>query len=348
MPFRNDMRCVRHFCGRIVFIFSFAAVGCGRVDFAASSAPDKGHLFVAGMERSGISPAFLDSAPWESIEPLLAFASEQPGRLDLLYEAAARCTGSPALYLAGLIALGRGEPTTALNFFSRIPATEVPSQFLYAPYRLQRTLHPATGNPFRERMLSAAGNRDVAPLIQARVYALEGRFPESLESYLQTNPESWTVFDVDTLSMLRLHAGLARDVEASVRAALNARSVPPQLALLLEERFEAAPSANGDMIQRIAAAMQANPRLRELAEEGAVRHLEDQKRFLEGRYGELLDRHRGDDPQQVADQSTILLLLSAARLGDRSEFGRWANEIRRRVPDPGVEIWLTTLQRDIP
>jgi hypothetical protein len=104
---------------------AFGLAGCGKSD-APSGTYDKGRAYVANLTDDALHADVLEDAPWESVEPLLAFAAQQPGRLDRLAEAAQDSNHSVARYVGGLIALGRGDPETALALFENIPADEIP------------------------------------------------------------------------------------------------------------------------------------------------------------------------------------------------------------------------------
>ena len=319
---------------------------CGHRDRVSSRGSDSVSL-VAGLATPAISTKLLDTLSWNQVQPTLVDLARNSLRMDRVYAVASASSNAPARYLCGLIALTRENPSGALEFFESIPVATIPPSHLYAPYRLVRTLRPDTPNPYREPLVANATNHLVNPLVEARVSAMEGFFTGALAAYLRSDPGDWTDLDTALLSLMRNHAGMTRDVESTVGAALRGGRIPAVTATNLDQRFSVSTATDTGMVRRLQDGLSRNPDLQDIVRKAATRQLRDQQDFLAGKYGELLGRYRAADPQQQSDKMTIMLTLCAARVKDRAEFDRWSTEIRRRVPDPSVTLWLTTLKQDI-
>lgn len=252
----------------------------------------------------------------------------------------------PTLYLRGLLILAQGDRPGALATFQAVPIDVVPESYLYAPYRLQIELQPDAPNSFRAPLVRAAAQGRLPSLLEARVLAREAHPKQALNGYLRSDPSQWTDYDLNLFPFLLNHAGLERETRAVLRGALRGGRVHPELRTQLETLATGAPepSTPTAVQNRLAPLLQGTPESRALAGQVAIQHLEIRRQFLQKHYAQLLGQHTHADPAAQADETVLLLTLSAARQADARALDRWSQEIKRRFPEPEVEQWIKNLR----
>jgi hypothetical protein len=248
----------------------------------------------------------------------------------------------PGRYVLAFFSMLHERPQRALDVFDSIPVGEIPSRFLYAPYRLERTVRPFDSNRYLAPLRDAIAQNTIAPLIQARVLSIEGDPQAALSAYLRTDPVKWVQFDAECLRSVSQHAGLQRDIRMLIAGALRSgrvrRSVEKEL------REIALPDDN---VKRVTAfkkhlkrVLQDGNAAGDIAMASAKRMLEARQQFLQRDYAGLVARYRDSNVTAVTTETTLLVFLSATALQNASEIERWGQEIKRRFPDRKVERWL--------
>ena len=184
------------------------------------------------------------------------------------------------------------------------------------------------------------------PLVAARVAAAEGDLRAALQGYLGSDPAQWAQQDVTVFRALRLHAGLSRDAGALLAAAVRGGRVPSRLRTDLAGLLSPKAEPNLPALREaLKVQLAQDPALREIAVAAAAAQLRARQLFLSRRYAALVDEHRAHDVASVPDGTLVLLVLSASRTGESVLGEQWAQELRRRHPEPEVATWLDGLRR---
>lgn len=256
----------------------------------------------------------------------------------------------PALYLRALLLMAGNDPQSALKTFLLIPPHEIPPTHLYPPYRLHNVIRPSQPNPFLGAVNQAVAENMVQPLVRARVFATEGRLPESLKEYLKTDPADWADLDIRALRSLRMHAGLANNSAAMLLAALKGGRVPvhlrPQVVEILNAPRDKATLE--DLKKQFLQQIDSDPAIRQAAITSAVQQVSLRQKFVGRRYRELLDEKHNEAPMSLPDETVLILTLSAAQLRDAPAFDCWSKELQRRYPTPEIQKWLSQLLTPTP
>jgi hypothetical protein len=132
-----------------------------------------------------------------------------------------------------------------------------------------------------------------------------------------------------------------------VAAALRAGRVPSRLRADLERLVAAAdPTSPAVLRARLRKLLEDNPAAREIAVAAAKEQLRARQLFLGRQYATLVEENRDANPTNVPDATLLLLLLSANQVGEDDLTDAWAQEVRRRNPEPEVAQWLAALRTD--
>jgi hypothetical protein len=336
--------------GVVGFLLALGAAGAWlawelRATPPGDSVPSRGANVLAGAPESpSLAPA-LDRLTWDDIAATAAGTGARVGLLHDVLESAQGNARPEVLYLRGLLLMAESRPGEALSSFDSIPLDRIPPVHLYAPFRLHGALRPGTPNPYREPLVAARRAGSLPPLIAARVAATEGDLEASLKGYLGSDPARWARHDLVAFRSLRLHAGLAPDTGAMIAAALRGGRVPSRLRADLERLVVSAePASPAVLRERLRRLLEENPEAREVAVQAAKQELRARQLFLGRHYATLVAENRDRNPTHVPDVTLLLLLLSANRVGDGDLADRWAQEVRRRHPEPEVAQWLAALR----
>jgi hypothetical protein len=304
------------------------------------------NVLASSPEATDLAPA-LSRLTWDDIAATAAGTRARDGLLLEVIEAADDAGGPEARYLRGLLLLAESRPEEALSSFGSIRVDLIPPVHLYAPYRLHAAVRPGVSNPYRAPLVAARRAGDLPPLIAARVAATEGDLEASLQGYLASDPAQWARHDLEAFRALRLHAGLAPDAGRMVAAALRAGRVPSRLRADLERLVAAAdPTSPAVLRARLRKLLEDNPAAREIAVAAAKEQLRARQLFLGRQYATLVEENRDANPTNVPDATLLLLLLSANQVGEDDLTDAWAQEVRRRNPEPEVAQWLAALRTD--
>ena len=329
---------------------TLSLVGVGihfvQVHRASLESESAGRDVLAGAPGEKPVIARLEALKWAEVEATVEGSCAEPARTQEVLVATVATTNSPTLFLRGLLLLGKGDQTAALQAFESAPIQTIPATYLYAPYRLQSELHPAKPNPFRAPLLRAAEQGQLPPLIEARVLAREANPQPALKGYLRSDPSAWTAYDLELFPFLLQHAGVERETRAMLLAALRAGRVKQELRGRIESLALGQPDAAAATAfkSNLCNLLKGDADSRELAGRIAIHQLEIRRQFLAKQYRQLLREHATADAAGQPDETVLLLTLSAARQADTPALDRWSQEIKRRYPQPEVEQWIKGLR----
>jgi hypothetical protein len=257
-------------------------------------------------------------------------------------DALASDSRAEAHYLRGLLQLAEQRPEEALAAFDAIPVDRIPALHLYAPFRLQAALRPGRPNRYRAPLVAARRDGRLPPLVAARVAVAEGDLKAAVASYVSSDPAQWARHDLDAFRALLLHAGVSPDTRTMLVAAARGGRVPDRLRQDLDRLLSPAGQAvpPDEVKARLRRLLADNPAAREVAIAAATEQLRVRRLFLERRYQTLVREHRASDPTSLTDASLVILMLSASRSGETDMSDLWAQELRRRYPEPDFVRWI--------
>lgn len=282
---------------------------------------------------------------WDGIGAIVVATNADPAARTRLIDSTARAERPEAQYLRALLLLALGRREDALAEFRRIDPAAIPSSYLYAPYRLHATLRPGAPNPYRAGLVAARTNEGLIPIVEARIAAEQGDLQAALQAYMQSDPAQWATRDVSAFRLLRLHAGLSGDARMMLAAAVRGGRIRPALKPQILRLVAPADAASTAAAQRagLLALLESNADARAVAVASASAQLQVRQRFLARRYRELVADHATREPLSLPDGTLLIVLVSAHEVGDAKAVARWAQEVRRRYPQPEVAAWLKTL-----
>ena len=330
------------------------AVGAGLWFYAAREGPvgEKPQTetsATAGTPRFAAQPpltqAELQTLRWEEINQLLQTVGADAGEIERLIQLVDGVHIPPAIYLRALLLILQQTPEKALATFDTLDHQAIPPAFLYAPHRLQQTLHPDSPDPYLTELRTAVAEGKVPPLIRARVQAVDGKLREALGSYMRTDPGSWARYDLESLQRIGTHQGLATDLRKLIAGALASGRVQKTLVAPLREvaRSEAAPPDVEDFKRQLRHEIEANTPAGQIAIASAKQLINDRKLFVGRKYAELIASHRESEPIKLSTETVLLLFLSAVELKEQIETDRWGQELKRRHRDAEVKDWVTEM-----
>ena len=287
-----------------------------------------------------VTKSDLETLRWDEVNQLLQAVADE--EIERLIRLSGDVNTPPATYLRGLLLILQREPELSLAAFGSLDPQAIPPSFLYAPHRLQQTLHPDGTDAYLVALRKATAEGKVPPLIGARVRALDGELTEALHSYLQTDPGRWAAYDLDSLQRIATHQGLATDLRKLIAGALSSGRVKPTLVAPLQElaRQGAVTPEPEEFKRQIRREIEANTPAGRIAIESAKKLINDRKLFLTKKYTELIGAHRDADPIKLPTETVLLLFFSAVELREQIEMDRWGQELKRRHRDVEVRDWV--------
>ena len=294
-----------------------------------------------------VTRADLGSLQWEEVNPLLQSVGTDTAEIRRLVQLAGEVASPAATYLSALLLILQREPDRASAAFASLDLQAIPPPFLYAPHRLQQSLHPDSPNPYLDPLRTAVAEGKVPALIQARVQAQDGDLGTALSSYLRTDPGSWTNYDLESLQRIGTHQGLATDVRKLIAGALGSGRVQPTLVTPLREvaRNEAPLPEVEEFKRQLRREIEAKTPAGQVAVESVKRLIEDRNLFVGRKYAELIEAHREAEPIKLPTETVLLLFLSAVELKEQVEMDRWGQELKRRHGDAEVRDWVNEMTR---
>jgi hypothetical protein len=292
-----------------------------------------------------VTQADLETLRWEEVDQLVQATGADTGRIDNLIQIAEGVATPPTSYLRALLLIVRQKPEEALAAFDRLDPQTIPPAFLYAPYRLQQTLHPDSPNPYLSPLRKSVAEGKVPSLTRARVQASDGDLREALLSYLRTDPASWAHYDIESLRRIDSHQGLAPDLRRLIVGALASGRVQKALVAPLQDlaRGGAAAADTEEMKRQLRRAIETKTPAGQIAVESAKKLIKDRNLFVERKYSELIAAYRESEPAELSTETVLLLFLSAVELEEQIEMDRWGQELKRRHGEVEVRDWVNEM-----
>jgi hypothetical protein len=307
-----------------------------------TSSTAQGQRFSPGQP---VTRTDLETLQWEEVNPLLQSVGADPAEIRRLVQLAGEVASPAATYLSALLLILQREPDRASAAFASLDLQAIPPPLLYAPHRLQRSLHPDSPDPYLDPLRTAVAEGKVPALIQARVQAEEGDLGTALSNYLRTDPGSWTNYDLESLQRIGMHEGLSADLRRAVAGALGSGRVQPTLVAPLQEVARNAATAPGaeEFKRQLRREIEAKTPAGQVAIESVKRLIKDRNMFVGRKYAEFIDAHREAEPIKLATETVLLLFLSAVELKEQIEMDRWGQELKRRHGDAEVRDWVNEM-----
>ncbi len=320
-------------------------LGCDHNQESGRPATAGRNILISDVAGGNVDLHLLEAISWNDVVPTAEGVSSDKAFSRKIIEATTAARHSSTRYLRGMLLLAAKDPKSAQEAFEEIPPGDIPAALVYAPYRLHNEIRPGQANPFLPAMTHAVEQGEVPPLIQARVWAVEGQTEKTLKAYLQTDPAEWTTQDVAHFRVLRFQAGLANDTAVILQAALKAGRVRQNLRGELVGILSAPRDAKAleEIKAQLVRQIETDPNTRAAAITSAKQQLSIRQQFLEKKYRELLDQHRDRPAVDLPDETVLMLVLSAAQLREVAALNLWSQEMKRRYPTPDVEKWIREL-----
>lgn len=286
--------------------------------------------------------ADLQALRWDEVNQALATIGNDESEIERLTHLAGDVATPPAIYLRGLLLIAQHKPELALAAFHSLSLQSIPVKYLYAPHRLQQVLRPGEQDNYLSALRVAAVNNTLPILIKARVQARDGDLSGAFSSYLQTDPASWSRYDLQCLQRISSHQGLAADLVKLIAGALSSGRVNSKLTPTLQ-KIAHQPATMPDIEtfqQQIRQAIVNNTAEGKLAIASAKKLLRDRKIFLARDYSGLITNYLETEPMILSTETVLLLFLAAAELKQQLEVDRWGQELIRRHGETEVRDWV--------
>ena len=297
---------------------------------------------VAGTE---ISIEKLNALEWQNVDELIRAVASDNDRIHQIIQLTADVQNSAAVYLRGFVQMTTGKPLQALKSFDRLVVDDMPAEFLYPPYRLQRQMRPGETNRYLAALNRAIDAGNVSPLVKARVQSQEGDPYSAISSYLKTDPAQWVTYDVDCIRNIGQHSGLTSEMRRMVFGALKSGRVSAKIQEPLRRVLvlEADPTGVRAFKRKLKKELIQNSSTGKIAVSSMKQVLDTRKLFLQRDYQTIINQYQNANPMAVPDETVLLLFLSGVSLKDRLEADRWGQEIKRRYSNQEVIDWVSEL-----
>lgn len=287
---------------------------------------------------------------WRDVEDFVEAFGADSVRAEEAIEITRQLANPVAVYLRGMLYLGRQQPDAALEAFAELPLDSVPPEFVYPAFRLQQSLHPGAPNRYFGVLRKAARGDRLAPLTRARIQAQDGLLAASLQSYLQTDPAEWTRYDAVCIERIHAHEGLRGEVGRMLAGATRSGRLPGEVEAALRDIGRQRLTGAGSEQSRdgLREVLSRDPDARRLAVASARRLLEARRLFVQRDYDGLLGAYEQTTPLSVPTETAMMLFLSAVETQDRTAIDRWGQELIRRHDDQEVREWVRNLSSPAP
>ena len=299
----------------------------------------------------GISVDTLTELDWQTLDQMLRVLGGDRIKIDQLLHNTADVQNPAALYLRGFAFMINNQPLQALTVFSQLSIRDIPVNFLYPVYRLNKQLQPesVTFQKYLQAMQRAISTGSVSPLIAARVEAQEGDLYAALASYLKTDPAQWVTYDVKCIRRIAQHSGLNSEVLRMISGAVKSQ----RLSKAVEEPLSRLLTTEKDLTGVTAFKNSLKKELQQDSSSGKIalssikQMLDNRTVFLQRDYQKLLSTHKDTNPLIVPNESVLILFLSSVQLKNHLEMDRWGQEIKRRYPNREVMEWVSEMTTSV-
>ena len=290
----------------------------------------------------------LERLSWQDVAiGRFSWNSEAETQATDLLGLSAEIENDPTQYLRGLLLIAASRSSEALQVFDKINPDKIPTEQLYAPFRLHDALRPREANPYLDRLLSRADWDARSTLLKARVLVRMGRFKQAIQAYLSSDPKQWTKYDAIGMRQISAHSGLEIEVSRMVSAAITGGRIPHAVRTQFTRLLF---TGNGDSAARrlrdqFAERLRSTPDNGKLAMDSFREIQSHRMLFLDQGYRRLIELHRATDPEDMTSELVAMLFLSALSEQERDLAASWGQEIKRRHPHPEAKEWVENLIR---
>ena len=292
------------------------------------------------MSKS-VNPTALEGMRWQDIAPTAESCSRH-GLTEECLKVSETMDSPPVIYLRGLLKFTLGDLPGAAGEWNKLDVAVIPADHLYAPWRLTAS-GKSRENRYQAPLAKAVAENRASPLVRARFHSSHGRWRDGLDDYLQSDPSSWSPFEIKTFCTMKLHAPCTRDVEVLMAGALAGGRVPESLRGEMARLIKGNPLPDKDAL---AAILKSDPVLAKAAADGAARALALRQAFASNKFREVVALVHSTDPLQSTDEAVLLGFLSAARIKDSGATELWAGELLRRNPNEKTGKWIATIRAE--
>ena len=251
------------------------------------------------------------------------------------------------LYIAALLKFSNGQAQQSYQLVSAIEINKIPGDYLYFPYRLYQLVNSDSINPYLNALLNAKNKQILTPLIKARALGFNGQLVESLETYLETNPEYWKNIDLELFKQMIIFDGLKTDTQRLLYAAWKSGKLDNDMAIMIRQIAVNSDKNNKQGLQQFKQRIIDKPVLLQVAKKSIIKMSQARKLFLDNDYDALLQTYDGAEPNLLSTEIVTLLFLSAAKNEQLTEAYKWGQEITRRHNDQTVREWVSRISREI-
>jgi hypothetical protein len=308
----------------------------------AASAPDSpGQTVVFSSISKTVDAAALQNIRWQDIAPTVESCSRNQLTEQTL-AATAAMTESPVIYLRGLLKFTVQDLDGAAAEWAKIEASQIPPDPLYAPWRLAAVKNESP-NRYEAAMVAAVKGHKTNPLISARYHGSKDQWREALEAYLQTNPSTWSTYEIRLFAALKLQAPYTHDTSVMIAGALNGGQVPDSLRGELARLIKGSPIPDTEALKK---ALDDDPVLAKAALDSATRSLSIRQAFASNQFQKVTEIIQPIAPLDATDEIVMLAFLSHAQLKNTSQLEIWAEELLRRNPTETNRKWIATIRAE--
>ena len=260
---------------------------------------------------------------------------------------ASHTTENPViLYLASLFYFSKSDLNNADMLLKRINPLDIPSLYLYFPYRLYQEMYPRLSNPYFKHIKIAVAKNVFTELISARILAQTGNLYDSLKYYLRTDPAKWSDIDANSFRLMMTHNGLKNDAQKLIYSAWKSGRLDNVLSIKLKKiAMNKDISAENVLISRMKHELSSETKIGQLMIATYKDMQETRNYFMNRNYNYLINKNAESDPYQLGDEKIMLLFLSALKLRDINQSLKWGQEIKRRNDDKEINDWVMNLTK---
>jgi hypothetical protein len=299
--------------------------------------------------KAVISTEMLNELEWRNVGELTQAIGADSDKINQVIRFITDVKNPAALYLKGFVLMITNKPLLALSTFDRIAIKDIPTHFLYPPYRLHRQVRPNEPNRYIGPLSQSIDAGSISPLITARFQSQEGDFYSALANYLQTDPGQWVTFDVKCIKKIGRHAGMSSEMRRMILGALKSGRVSTKIEKPLRQVLarDSYPEELRAFKSKLKTELHQNSSTGQIAVSSIKQLIETRNFFMQRDYQAISNQHQNTDPIALPNESVLILFLSGVQLEDRLEIDRWGQEIKRRYPNQEVINWVSDLTTSV-
>lgn len=308
-------------------------------DTNATDAPARTVVF-SSMSKM-VDATALQNIRWKDIA-LTVEACSRHQLTEATLAATGAMTESPVIYLRGLLKFSAQDVEGASGEWAKLELAKIPPDYLYAPWRLAEAKKESP-NRYEAPLTAAVREHKTNPLVRARFHGAMDEWRESLEAYLQTDPSTWSTYEIRLFAALKLQAPYSHDTSVMIAGALKGGKVPPSLRGELARLVKDNPMPDIGALKK---SLEDDPVLAKAALDGASRTLNIRQAFASNQFQKVTEIIQPIDPLNATDEMVMLAFLSHAQLKNTAQLEIWAEELLRRNPTETNRKWIATIRAE--